>query len=90
MNAGLAPHLREVGGKAMAYIGLASQTTFAELLQRCLDDELADAWTTAWQTGPRRREKMDAGRERLSDKGRAAIDDVLARSQTRRSGRQGS
>ncbi len=62
--------------------------TLLAALRRQRPLELADAWREAWETGPRWREKMDAGRERLSDDGRAAIDDVLARSKIRRSGRR--
>src|SRR5262245_15059778 len=38
--------------------------------------ELADAWRTAWEAGPRWKEKLDAGRERLSTAARELLDQV--------------
>lgn len=41
--------------------------------------ELANAWAIAWDGGPRWKEKLEAGRERLPEAARAALADVLAR-----------
>jgi hypothetical protein len=41
--------------------------------------ELANAWMTAWNGGPRWKRKLETGRERLPDAARAALADVLAR-----------
>ena len=41
--------------------------------------ELAAAWRTAWETGERWREKLDAGRQRLSGDAQAALAGVLER-----------
>ena len=65
-----------------------------EALAKRRPRELADAWRTAWETGPRWREKLEAGRERLSEKGRAEVQGVLGRagpvrvSRKRRSGEE--
>ena len=39
--------------------------------------ELASAWQTAWGTGPRWREKLEAGREHLPEAARLALRDVM-------------
>lgn len=39
--------------------------------------ELADAWQTAWDTGPRWREKLEAGRARMEQDPQDALDLVL-------------
>jgi hypothetical protein len=41
--------------------------------------ELANAWAAAWDGGPRWKEKLDAGRQRLPEAARAALAEVLAR-----------
>jgi hypothetical protein len=41
--------------------------------------ELAEAWQTAWNTGPRWREKLESGRERLPEESRQALESVLQR-----------
>lgn len=49
--------------------------------------ELAEAWTTAWETGDRWRQKLESGRARLSDEAQRALDAVaekLAASHKRR------
>ena len=52
--------------------------------------ELARAWQTAWDAGPRWKEKLEAGRERLPKETIAVIEDVLQRAEAstkrRRSG----
>jgi hypothetical protein len=54
----------------------------AELLIVALSDqrplELAEAWETAWNTGPRWREKLDRGRARLDAGTMATLERVLA------------
>jgi hypothetical protein len=50
--------------------------------------ELAAAWHEAWQVGPRWREKLEAGRERLPSSARETLDGVLARASTKRRGRR--
>ncbi|MDO9382187.1 MAG: GSU2403 family nucleotidyltransferase fold protein [Hyphomicrobiaceae bacterium] len=42
--------------------------------------ELAEAWQTAWEAGPRWKQKLDTGRERLSDEAKERLEDVLKRS----------
>jgi hypothetical protein len=46
--------------------------------------ELAAAWRTAWETGERWRDKLDAGRQRLSVHAQAALAGVLERKKPRR------
>jgi hypothetical protein len=41
--------------------------------------ELAEAWQTAWASGPRWREKLESGRERLPSSAKELIEDVLER-----------
>jgi hypothetical protein len=41
--------------------------------------ELAKVWQTAWDNGPRWREKLEAGRHRLTEEGRGVIESVLAK-----------
>jgi hypothetical protein len=41
--------------------------------------ELAKAWQIAWENGPRWREKLEAGRHRLTAEGQEAIESVLAK-----------
>lgn len=50
-----------------------------EALQKNRPLELADAWQTAWDSGPRWREKMESGRQRLPTEISVLIDDVLKR-----------
>lgn len=53
--------------------------------------ELAEAWRTAWESGPRWREKLESGRQRLPQPARDALDDVArqaAESRKRRSGKK--
>ena len=51
--------------------------------------ELAKAWTIAWNSGSRWKEKLVAGRERLPEAARAALADVLEReARTERSRRR--
>ena len=45
--------------------------------------ELARAWRAAWDTGPRWREKLDAGRQRLPSESRALLDGLVDRRRTR-------
>ncbi|AHB48315.1 hypothetical protein W911_07770 [Hyphomicrobium nitrativorans NL23] len=46
--------------------------------------ELATAWRTAWDTGDRWREKLEAGRERLSNETQAILESTLKRAKQRR------
>jgi hypothetical protein len=46
--------------------------------------ELAAAWRTAWETGERWREKLDAGRQRLSVDAQGALASVIERKKPRR------
>jgi hypothetical protein len=50
--------------------------------------ELADAWQSAWAAGPKWKEKLEAGRERLPDDARELLEDVLARSKASKRRRQ--
>ena len=50
--------------------------------------ELASAWQTAWDTGPRWREKLEAGRERLPEAARLALRDALERARLSRERRR--
>lgn len=50
-----------------------------EALRKKRPLELAKAWTLAWDAGPRWREKLESGRERLSDETQMALADVIAR-----------
>jgi hypothetical protein len=43
--------------------------------------ELADAWQIAWDAGPRWREKLEAGRERLPTPAKELLEDVLQRAE---------
>jgi hypothetical protein len=54
---------RDVQAKSAKDIWQA--TTLIEALKKHRPQELADAWTVAWGMGPRWREKLQAGRERL-------------------------
>jgi hypothetical protein len=49
--------------------------------------ELAAAWQTAWDSGPRWRAKLGSARERLSQRARNDLNLVLARTKTIRKGR---
>ena len=46
--------------------------------------ELARAWTAAWDTGPRWREKLEAGRQRLPGDSREILDGLIGKRRTRR------
>lgn len=46
--------------------------------------ELARAWATAWEGGPRWKEKLDAGRDRLPEAARTVLAEVLARAKVGR------
>jgi hypothetical protein len=46
--------------------------------------ELASAWRAAWEVGPRWREKLEAGRERLSAPGREILIGVMERARRSR------
>jgi hypothetical protein len=59
-----------------------------EALQKKRPLELADAWQTAWAAGPRWREKLESGRERLPEGSRVALKDVLERSAASKRRRQ--
>lgn len=41
--------------------------------------ELAQAWTNAWERGPRWREKLERGRARLDPKHDSLLQDVLGK-----------
>jgi hypothetical protein len=47
--------------------------------------ELADAWLTAWDSGPKWRDKLERGVERLPGPARDTLRDVLARAKKRKS-----
>lgn len=59
-----------------------------EALSRKRPLELAAAWQNAWDAGTRWKEKMDAGRERLSETARLALSDVLERARLSRERRK--
>jgi len=50
--------------------------------------ELAEAWQAAWNTGPRWKEKLDAGRERLPQASQRLLADSLKRAAQSRKRRQ--
>lgn len=50
-----------------------------EALRKKRPLELAKAWNVAWDAGPRWREKLESGRERLPEETKTALDDTLAR-----------
>jgi hypothetical protein len=52
--------------------------------------ELAKAWQIAWDTGPRWREKLDFGRERLSQTAGQSLEDVMERAEKRKKRRRES
>jgi hypothetical protein len=54
-------------------------TTLIEALATRRPMELAKAWHTAWDEGPRWREKLEAGRERLAPEAQQRLADVLDR-----------
>lgn len=54
--------------------------TLLEALQKRRPLELAAAWSSAWETGPSWRNKLEAGRERLAERPKQALEDVLQRS----------
>lgn len=51
--------------------------------------ELANAWQTAWNAGPRWREKLESGRERLPGEAVAVVEDVLQRAAASKKRRRG-
>ena len=69
--------VRRDQAKAAKDILQAATLISAHALRRPL--ELANAWATAWNGGPRWKEKLEAGRERLPEGARTALNDVLAR-----------
>lgn len=61
-----------------------------EALGRRRPLELANAWETAWQTGPKWKEKLESGRERLPKSAISVLEDVLHRAaQSKRRRRSG-
>jgi len=58
---------------------VAQAAMLIEALRKRRPMELATAWSAAREMGPRWREKLDAGRERLEESARAALDDAIAR-----------
>jgi len=62
--------------------------TLIEALSRKRPLELAAAWQTAWDTGAKWREKLEAGRQRLPDAGRSILDNVLERAEQSRERRK--
>jgi hypothetical protein len=53
--------------------------TLIKALEKRRPLELASAWQTAWNEGPRWKEKLESGRERLPEEIRAALASVLHR-----------
>jgi hypothetical protein len=63
---------------------LVQAQTLIEVLATKRPHELAAAWETAWHTGPRWREKLEAGRARLSVEARDALATVIDRARESR------
>jgi len=63
---------------------LLQASTLIEALAVKRPIELASSWKTAWDTGPRWREKLEAGRERLPAPIRDTLDAVGVRARARR------
>ncbi len=59
---------------------VSQAATLIDALAKRRPLELANAWKTAWDTGPRWKEKMESGRERLPSEPKDALEDVLRRS----------
>jgi len=57
----------------------AQAATLIAALQTRRPLELANAWQTAWDVGPKWKEKLESGRERLPQAARESLEDVLAR-----------
>jgi hypothetical protein len=55
--------------------------TLINALAKCRPLELANSWQVAWNSGPRWRDKLDSGRERLPKDSVEAIEDVLRRAE---------
>jgi hypothetical protein len=53
--------------------------TLIEALEKRRPLDLANAWQTAWNEGPRWKDKLESGRERLPEEIRAALASVLHR-----------
>ena len=68
---------RQDQAKAAKDILQAATLVSALAIRRPL--ELANAWATAWDGGPRWKDKLEAGRARLPEAARTALADVLAR-----------
>jgi hypothetical protein len=66
---------------------LRQAETLIEALTAKRPVELAAAWQTAWDSGPRWRAKLGSARERLSQRARNDLNLVLARTKTIRKGR---
>lgn len=58
--------------------------TLIETLAKRRPNELAEAWRTAWDTGDRWRDKLEAGRDRLPAATREVLADILDRTKRRR------
>jgi hypothetical protein len=58
---------------------VAQAATLIEVLGKRRPLELANAWQTAWDAGPRWKEKMESGRERLPKEAIYVLEDVLQR-----------
>lgn len=58
--------------------------TLIAALEKRRPAELADAWQSAWESGPRWREKLFAGSERLPVAAKAALERVIERTNSRR------
>jgi hypothetical protein len=69
---------------------LVQAQTLIEALAVKRPHELASAWQTAWDTGARRREKLEAGRARLPAQAQDALATVIERAKTSRRIRQGA
>jgi hypothetical protein len=77
--------------QAKAPKDIAQAATLIQALSKHRPLELANAWQIAWDSGPKWREKLESGRERLPKEAIDALDDVLRRaseSKKRRRGRQ--
>ena len=55
-------------------------STLIEALTSRRPKELGDAWATAWDTGPKWREKLEAGRQRLTETAQVSLASILDQS----------
>jgi hypothetical protein len=70
--------------QAKAAKDIVQSATLIEALAVRRPRELARAWVTGWDSGPRWQEKLEAGRERLPQSAQAALTEVLKHGRRRR------